>query len=289
MPACPTARCSTRSSTATPARCRRPAAARRRLRRGRGPRLDRLGARGRREVAAAWRRPATARRDAAGDGPRPRRPPGPTRTTDSRSARSATGAAPDQRSRLRVRLAHLPPLGADCRGTGGVPRRPRRRAGPRCWLGRRRRLRRHLVATLPEERGQGSRAACCTRARRGPRARPARPRACRRPSSAIPVYERLGYATSARLEMWERREEPERVRGMPAVPRRAVQRRGDRRGDRGAHRAGSAFARRSAVVAGRAPKLQRVLAEALEAGGWFGEAHEGELRKAAPRPTRRSG
>ena len=38
------------------------------------------------------------------------------------------------------------------------------------------------------------------------------------------------------------------------------------------------------MVAAAAPKLQRVLAEALEAGGWFGEAHEGELRKAATAP-----
>jgi threonine synthase len=35
------------------------------------------------------------------------------------------------------------------------------------------------------------------------------------------------------------------------------------------------------VVAAAAPKLQRILADALEEGGWFGEAHEAELRKAA--------
>ena len=29
-----------------------------------------------------------------------------------------------------------------------------------------------------------------------------------------------------------------------------------------------------------APQLQHVLAEALESGGWFGEAHEAEVRKA---------
>ena len=33
-----------------------------------------------------------------------------------------------------------------------------------------------------------------------------------------------------------------------------------------------------------APKLQRVLAQALEAGGWLAEVHEGELRKAAAVP-----
>lgn len=35
------------------------------------------------------------------------------------------------------------------------------------------------------------------------------------------------------------------------------------------------------VVATAAPKLQRILADALEEGGWFGEAHEAQLRKAA--------
>ena len=35
-----------------------------------------------------------------------------------------------------------------------------------------------------------------------------------------------------------------------------------------------------AVVARAAPGLQRILAEALEAGGWFAESHEAELRKA---------
>ena len=44
------------------------------------------------------------------------------------------------------------------------------------------------------------------------------------------------------------------------------------------------FREAESVVTAAAPKLQRVLAEALEAGGWFGEAHEGELRKAATAP-----
>jgi hypothetical protein len=38
------------------------------------------------------------------------------------------------------------------------------------------------------------------------------------------------------------------------------------------------------AVARAAPKLQRVLASALEAGGWFGEAHEAETLKAATNP-----
>lgn len=38
------------------------------------------------------------------------------------------------------------------------------------------------------------------------------------------------------------------------------------------------------AVARAAPQLQRVLAEALGAGGWFGESHEAEVLKAATAP-----
>jgi hypothetical protein len=41
------------------------------------------------------------------------------------------------------------------------------------------------------------------------------------------------------------------------------------------------FREAESVVTAAAPKLQRILAEALEDGGWFGEAHEVEVRKAA--------
>lgn len=44
------------------------------------------------------------------------------------------------------------------------------------------------------------------------------------------------------------------------------------------------FRRAESMVARAAPKLQLVLAEALEAGGWFGESHEGAVRKAASLP-----
>ena len=44
------------------------------------------------------------------------------------------------------------------------------------------------------------------------------------------------------------------------------------------------FREAEAVVTQAAPKLQRVLAQALESGGWFAETHEGELRKAAVVP-----
>jgi hypothetical protein len=39
-----------------------------------------------------------------------------------------------------------------------------------------------------------------------------------------------------------------------------------------------------ALVARAAPQLQRVLAQALESGGWFAEAHEDELRKTLDLP-----
>jgi len=41
------------------------------------------------------------------------------------------------------------------------------------------------------------------------------------------------------------------------------------------------FREAESVVAAAAPKLQRILADALEEGGWFSDAHEAELRKAA--------
>lgn len=41
------------------------------------------------------------------------------------------------------------------------------------------------------------------------------------------------------------------------------------------------FRRAESLVAEAAPKLQRVLAQALEAGGWLEQAHEAEMRKAS--------
>ena len=45
------------------------------------------------------------------------------------------------------------------------------------------------------------------------------------------------------------------------------------------------FRHAEAMVAVAAPKLQRVLASALEAGGWFEETHEAEIRKAGELPA----
>ena len=41
------------------------------------------------------------------------------------------------------------------------------------------------------------------------------------------------------------------------------------------------FAEAESRVAQMAPQLQRVLAQALNEGGWFGEAHESQVRQAA--------
>ena len=45
-----------------------------------------------------------------------------------------------------------------------------------------------------------------------------------------------------------------------------------------------AFADAEQAVARAAPRLQGILAEALGAGGWFSESHEGEVLKAATIP-----
>jgi hypothetical protein len=45
-----------------------------------------------------------------------------------------------------------------------------------------------------------------------------------------------------------------------------------------------AFRESERQVARAAPKLQNILAEALDAGGWFGESHESEVLKAATTP-----
>ena len=44
------------------------------------------------------------------------------------------------------------------------------------------------------------------------------------------------------------------------------------------------FEEAEALVGQAAPQLQRILAQALEAGGWFGESHEAQVLKAATVP-----
>jgi hypothetical protein len=41
------------------------------------------------------------------------------------------------------------------------------------------------------------------------------------------------------------------------------------------------FRQAEALVAGAAPRLQKILAQALDEGGWFGESHEAGVAKAA--------
>jgi hypothetical protein len=45
------------------------------------------------------------------------------------------------------------------------------------------------------------------------------------------------------------------------------------------------FAEAESRVAQIAPQLQQILAQALHEGGWFGDAHESEVRKAAAGET----
>jgi hypothetical protein len=45
-----------------------------------------------------------------------------------------------------------------------------------------------------------------------------------------------------------------------------------------------AFGEAERQVSRAAPKLQKILAEALGAGGWFGESHDAEVLKAATNP-----
>jgi len=44
------------------------------------------------------------------------------------------------------------------------------------------------------------------------------------------------------------------------------------------------FREAESQIARMAPQLQRILAQALSEGGWFGEAHDGQVLKAATTP-----
>ena len=66
------------------------------------------------------------------------------------------------------------------------------------------------------------------------------------------------------------------------MPRRYSQEELDRAVERLTER--ERFREAESLVALAAPKLQLVLAQALEQGGWFGEAHEAEVLKAATTP-----
>ena len=95
-----------------------------------------------------------------------------------------------------------------------------------------------------------------------------------------PVYARLGYEPICAIEMWERR----KVTIVSAVPvdearlDAAIEALTDR----------ERFREAEALVGAAAPKLQRVLAAAMEDGGWFDETHESEVRKAAGASPRRT-
>jgi Lon protease-like protein len=79
---------------------------------------------------------------------------------------------------------------------------------------------------------------------------------------------------------------PLSARAVEYVARVPARRYSDEELERAIERLGEMERLRSAeaLVARAAPRLQRVLATALEAGGWFGEAHESQVLKAATTP-----
>ena len=110
-----------------------------------------------------------------------------------------------------------------------------------------------------DDRGAGRRA----------RARPARPRRCRARRWASRSTPRLGY--SRRLPAAACTSGA----GVSSLRRRA------RGGGRGAQRLRARFDEAEALVARAAPELQRILAQALEAGGWFARVARGRAAQGA--------
>ena len=105
------------------------------------------------------------------------------------------------------------------------------------------------------------------RAARRARARPARPPRCRARRWAGRSTSGSATPTTSRSRMYERRRRD-------ATPTPSSRRRSRRSREPGR------FDEAEALVSRAAPQLQRILAQALEAGGWFAESHEAELRKA---------
>ena len=168
------------------------------------------------------------------------------------------GRGADQRPRLRVRGAHL--RRRDGRSRGGAAAAPlpgagRRRArlvlgtiddGDDCGI--------YLVATLKEHRGQGLARRLLHAALAEARERGLRTSSLQATKLGYPVYERLGYEPICTLaDVGAAKAGPPEPGPLDPRPRPAsiscaravdLQRPGARRGDRGADRPGSAFARR---------------------------------------------
>ena len=123
----------------------------------------------------------------------------------------------------------------------------------------------YFVATDPDHRGRGLASRLISVAIGEARDRGLRTTSLQSSAMGRPVYERLGYGADFKIRMYERRRE--------LLGRRA------RRGGRGAHRA-RALRRGRGAGARAAPGLQRILLQALEAGGWFAEPHESALASA---------
>ena len=154
----------------------------------------------------------------------------------------------------------------------------------------------YLVATLPEARGNGLCHGLMERALVDARQRGCRTSTLQASPAGAPIYRRLGYRDLGGIEFRERREPSEpaprsrrcrrtdMLSGMPAPTyseRSSTQR-------SSAHRCRALRGGRAARSPA-APGLQKVLAEALAAGGWFEDSHQQASAEGGDRPTPRSG
>ena len=145
-----------------------------------------------------------------------------------------------------------------------------------------------FVATLPEARGRGISGRLLA-LRAGAAARPRQVRLDPdRDEARLSRLRALGYGTSAasRCGSAGSRRTPDRgAREYRAQPWRAGPTR-DEQIDAAIDALSDpeVFSEAERQVARAAPRLQRILAEALGAGGWFGESHDAEVLKAATTP-----
>ena len=195
----------------------------------------------------------------------------------------------DQRDRLRLPPGDFPPIAPTARAQMAyLASLDGETVGIALRLGPRERHGDHL--RRDPARGAGPR-------HRGPAPRPTRWRERarrgnsathpdRRPSWAIPSTRRSATARSAasRCGSGGSRRTPDRVAGMfrPWREGPTATSRSTRRSTRSPSRRPSRETERQ--VARAAPRLQKILAEALGAGGWFGESHDAEALKAATTP-----
>ena len=256
--------------------------ARRRLRARRGRRLDRLGARGRpRGDRGARGAPATCSTHAGGDVARARaaasRRSSATSTGTRTPTRPSSGRINDARLRLRSDAGMARALTTRRpttalrlyrRALDGEPRlRARRRSTTSDDLGV------YFVATHPEHRGSGL--ASRLLPRRSPRRASAAcaPRRCRLADGPAGLRAARLHDATSRSRCTSGRQaaddEPRPTSELEAAIEALTE--------------PERFARPRRWSPRAAPRLQRILGQALEAGGWFAEAHEAELAQGARR------